>query len=191
MQAGSLEQALLDALVMDRVTFVKLLIDSGMTMSRFLTVNCLEELYNAVSMFLFFGLRLSHVTEKYRHTKINTQKSEKNFRLYYHSAFDCPSVFSSPLFSLGLHFLYNQIQTICLLFVTVAAQIHKTVSLTVIKIMYCTFFASNHYINFILGIFPVVVFGMLLISKLLLFSLDSHLAFSTLHFFCVFTYSYL
>lgn len=119
MQAGSLEQALLDALVMDRVTFVKLLIDSGMTMSRFLTVNRLEELYNAVSMFLFFGLRLSHVTEKNRHTKIkNTQKSEKKFL-----------VFSQ--------------------------------------------------------------FGMLLISKLLLFSLDSHLAFSTLHFFCVFKFVYL
>lgn len=48
-QAGSLEQALLDALLMDRVTFVKLLIDNGMTMSRFLTVGRLEELYNTVS----------------------------------------------------------------------------------------------------------------------------------------------
>lgn len=48
MQVGSLEQALLDALVMDRVTFVKLLIDNGMTMSRFLTVERLEELYNTV-----------------------------------------------------------------------------------------------------------------------------------------------
>lgn len=47
-QAGSLEQALLDALLMDRVTFVKLLIDNGMTMSRFLTVGRLEELYNTV-----------------------------------------------------------------------------------------------------------------------------------------------
>uniref|UniRef100_A0A674PI35 non-specific serine/threonine protein kinase n=1 Tax=Takifugu rubripes TaxID=31033 RepID=A0A674PI35_TAKRU len=45
-KVGSLEQALLDALVMDRVGFVKLLIDNGMTMSRFLTVNRLEELYN-------------------------------------------------------------------------------------------------------------------------------------------------
>ncbi|KAM9360691.1 LOW QUALITY PROTEIN: transient receptor potential cation channel subfamily M member 6 [Symphorus nematophorus] len=45
-QVGSLEQALLDALVMDRVSFVKLLIDNGMTMSRFLTVDRLEELYN-------------------------------------------------------------------------------------------------------------------------------------------------
>uniref|UniRef100_A0A4W5L7R2 non-specific serine/threonine protein kinase n=1 Tax=Hucho hucho TaxID=62062 RepID=A0A4W5L7R2_9TELE len=45
-QVGSLEQAMLDALVMDRVGFVKLLIDNGMTMNRFLTVSRLEELYN-------------------------------------------------------------------------------------------------------------------------------------------------
>uniref|UniRef100_A0A8C4DVT5 non-specific serine/threonine protein kinase n=1 Tax=Dicentrarchus labrax TaxID=13489 RepID=A0A8C4DVT5_DICLA len=45
-QVGSLEQAMLDALVMDRVSFVKLLIDNGMTMNRFLTVDRLEELYN-------------------------------------------------------------------------------------------------------------------------------------------------
>lgn len=45
-----MEQALLDALLMDRVTFVKLLIDNGMTMSRFLTVGRLEELYNTVSI---------------------------------------------------------------------------------------------------------------------------------------------
>ncbi|KAM6931406.1 transient receptor potential cation channel subfamily M member 6 [Xenentodon cancila] len=46
-QVGALEKAMLDALVMDRVSFVKLLIDNGMTMSRFLTVDRLEELYNA------------------------------------------------------------------------------------------------------------------------------------------------
>ncbi|XP_061586818.1 transient receptor potential cation channel subfamily M member 6 isoform X2 [Cololabis saira] len=45
-QVGALEKAMLDALVMDRVSFVKLLIDNGMTMSRFLTVDRLEELYN-------------------------------------------------------------------------------------------------------------------------------------------------
>lgn len=49
---------MLDALVMDRVSFVKLLIDNGMTMSRFLTVDRLEELYNTViiiylSIYLF------------------------------------------------------------------------------------------------------------------------------------------
>ncbi|KAM9765032.1 transient receptor potential cation channel subfamily M member 7 isoform 3-T3 [Menidia menidia] len=42
----SLEQAMLDALVMDRVDFVKLLIENGVNMHRFLTINRLEELYN-------------------------------------------------------------------------------------------------------------------------------------------------
>ncbi|KAF7667896.1 hypothetical protein LDENG_00042370 [Lucifuga dentata] len=45
-QVDSLEQAMLHALVMDHVSFVKLLIDNGMTMNRFLTVDRLEELYN-------------------------------------------------------------------------------------------------------------------------------------------------
>ncbi|XP_063044458.1 transient receptor potential cation channel subfamily M member 7 [Engraulis encrasicolus] len=43
---ASLEQAMLDALVMDRVDFVKLLIENGVSMHRFLTINRLEELYN-------------------------------------------------------------------------------------------------------------------------------------------------
>ncbi|KAJ8249373.1 hypothetical protein GJAV_G00234070 [Gymnothorax javanicus] len=43
---GSLEQAMLDALVMDRVEFVKLLIENGVSMHRFLTISRLEELYN-------------------------------------------------------------------------------------------------------------------------------------------------
>ncbi|NXY83447.1 TRPM6 protein, partial [Alcedo cyanopectus] len=43
---GALEQAMLDALLMDRVDFVKLLIEHGVNMHRFLTVSRLEELYN-------------------------------------------------------------------------------------------------------------------------------------------------
>uniref|UniRef100_A0A8D0EAC1 non-specific serine/threonine protein kinase n=1 Tax=Salvator merianae TaxID=96440 RepID=A0A8D0EAC1_SALMN len=43
---GSLEQAMLDALVMDRVGFVKLLIENGVSMHKFLTIPRLEELYN-------------------------------------------------------------------------------------------------------------------------------------------------
>ncbi|XP_067886068.1 LOW QUALITY PROTEIN: transient receptor potential cation channel subfamily M member 6-like [Heterodontus francisci] len=45
-KVGSLEQAMLDALVMDRVNFVKLLIENGVSMHRFLTISRLEELYN-------------------------------------------------------------------------------------------------------------------------------------------------
>lgn len=48
-KVGSLEQAMLDALVMDRVTFVKLLIENGVSMHKFLTIPRLEELYNTVS----------------------------------------------------------------------------------------------------------------------------------------------
>uniref|UniRef100_A0A8B9Q0P2 Transient receptor potential cation channel subfamily M member 3 n=1 Tax=Apteryx owenii TaxID=8824 RepID=A0A8B9Q0P2_APTOW len=43
---NSLEQAMLDALVLDRVDFVKLLIENGVNMQHFLTIPRLEELYN-------------------------------------------------------------------------------------------------------------------------------------------------
>uniref|UniRef100_A0A6Q2ZLT4 Transient receptor potential cation channel, subfamily M, member 3 n=1 Tax=Esox lucius TaxID=8010 RepID=A0A6Q2ZLT4_ESOLU len=46
MFVGSLEQSMLDALVLDRVDFVKLLIENGVSMHRFLTLSRLEELYN-------------------------------------------------------------------------------------------------------------------------------------------------
>uniref|UniRef100_A0AAY4EE23 Transient receptor potential cation channel subfamily M member 1 n=1 Tax=Denticeps clupeoides TaxID=299321 RepID=A0AAY4EE23_9TELE len=42
----SLEQAMLDALVLDRVDFVKLLIENGVNIHHFLTIPRLEELYN-------------------------------------------------------------------------------------------------------------------------------------------------
>ncbi|NWY45030.1 TRPM6 protein, partial [Sylvia atricapilla] len=45
-KVGALEQAMLDALIMDRVDFVKLLIEHGVNMHRFLTIPRLEELYN-------------------------------------------------------------------------------------------------------------------------------------------------
>lgn len=43
---------MLDALVMDRVAFVKLLIENGVSMHKFLTIPRLEELYNTVSKLL-------------------------------------------------------------------------------------------------------------------------------------------
>ncbi|XP_062874411.1 transient receptor potential cation channel subfamily M member 6 [Trichomycterus rosablanca] len=45
-KVGALEDAMLNALLMDRVSFVKLLIENGVIMKRFLTVSRLEELYN-------------------------------------------------------------------------------------------------------------------------------------------------
>lgn len=49
-QVNALEQAMLDALVLDRVDFVKLLIENGVNMQHFLTIPRLEELYNTVSI---------------------------------------------------------------------------------------------------------------------------------------------
>lgn len=43
---------MLDALVMDRVDFVKLLIENGVSMHRFLTISRLEELYNTVPSYV-------------------------------------------------------------------------------------------------------------------------------------------
>ncbi|KAM5298373.1 transient receptor potential cation channel subfamily M member 6 [Ctenodactylus gundi] len=43
---GTLEQAMLDALMIDRVDFVQLLIENGVNLHRFLTIPRLEELYN-------------------------------------------------------------------------------------------------------------------------------------------------
>uniref|UniRef100_A0AAQ5Y4G1 non-specific serine/threonine protein kinase n=1 Tax=Amphiprion ocellaris TaxID=80972 RepID=A0AAQ5Y4G1_AMPOC len=57
---SSLEQAMLDALVMDRVDFVKLLIENGVSMHRFLTISRLEELYN-----------MSHLPPNYKITLID------------------------------------------------------------------------------------------------------------------------
>lgn len=56
-----MEQAMLDSLVMDRVSFVKLLIDNGMTMSRFLTVDRLEELYNSVIILYLLLFNLNDI----------------------------------------------------------------------------------------------------------------------------------
>lgn len=47
-QVNSLEQAMMDALVLDRVDFVKLLLENGVNIHHFLTIPRLEELYNTV-----------------------------------------------------------------------------------------------------------------------------------------------
>uniref|UniRef100_A0A6Q2WRM7 Transient receptor potential cation channel, subfamily M, member 1a n=1 Tax=Esox lucius TaxID=8010 RepID=A0A6Q2WRM7_ESOLU len=44
--SGSVSQAMMDALVLDRVDFVKLLIENGVNIHHFLTIPRLEELYN-------------------------------------------------------------------------------------------------------------------------------------------------
>ena len=47
-QEGALDQAMMEALVSDRVDFVKLLLENGVDMQKWLTIDRLEELYNTV-----------------------------------------------------------------------------------------------------------------------------------------------
>ena len=47
--AGALEEAMMQALEHDRIDFVKLLLENGVSMKKFLTIPRLEELYNTVS----------------------------------------------------------------------------------------------------------------------------------------------
>uniref|UniRef100_A0A3Q3E2Q3 non-specific serine/threonine protein kinase n=1 Tax=Labrus bergylta TaxID=56723 RepID=A0A3Q3E2Q3_9LABR len=75
---SSLEQAMLDALVMDRVDFVKLLIENGVSMHRFLTINRLEELYNMKQppnnptlLHLVRDVKQSHLPPNYKITLID------------------------------------------------------------------------------------------------------------------------
>lgn len=55
---------MLDALVMDRVSFAKLLIENGMTMSRFLTISRLEQLYVVMTDQHFLKAFISSTSEQ-------------------------------------------------------------------------------------------------------------------------------
>jgi hypothetical protein len=47
--AGALDEAMMQALEHDRIDFVKLLLENGVHMRKFLSIPRLEELYNTVS----------------------------------------------------------------------------------------------------------------------------------------------
>uniref|UniRef100_A0A8C3ENR6 non-specific serine/threonine protein kinase n=1 Tax=Corvus moneduloides TaxID=1196302 RepID=A0A8C3ENR6_CORMO len=97
-KVGALEQAMLNALVMDRVDFVKLLIEHGVNMHRFLTISHLEELYNTVTVtwlnvnglsldykisLIDIGLVIEYLLgEAYR-----SSYTRKNFRILYNDLY--------------------------------------------------------------------------------------------------------
>ena len=54
--SGALEHAMFEALDNDRVDFVRLLLEQGVNMNKFLTVNRIEALYNSVSTGIFYVL---------------------------------------------------------------------------------------------------------------------------------------
>ncbi|XP_019506231.1 PREDICTED: transient receptor potential cation channel subfamily M member 6 isoform X3 [Hipposideros armiger] len=105
---GSLEQAMYDALVMDRVDFVKLLIEYGVNLHRFLTIRRLEELYNTkqgptnmILHHLIRDVKQHTLLSGYRITLIDiglvieyliggayrSSYTRKNFRAFYNSLY--------------------------------------------------------------------------------------------------------
>lgn len=50
---------MMQALCHDRIDFVKLLLENGVSMKKFLTISRLEELYNTVSFFVLIAFHLS------------------------------------------------------------------------------------------------------------------------------------
>ncbi|XP_015253028.1 PREDICTED: transient receptor potential cation channel subfamily M member 7 isoform X2 [Cyprinodon variegatus] len=103
---SSLEQAMLDALIMDRVDFVKLLIENGVSMHRFLTISRLEELYNTKQppnnptlLHLVRDVKQSNLPPNYKITLIDIglvieflmggtyrcNYTRKRFRIIYHN----------------------------------------------------------------------------------------------------------
>ena len=55
--AGSLDQAMHEALEHDRVDFVKLFLENGVNMNKCLTISRLESLYNSVSKSIILILK--------------------------------------------------------------------------------------------------------------------------------------
>lgn len=51
---GALEESMMQALEHDRIDFVKLLLENGVSMKKFLSISRLEELYNTVSYIVTF-----------------------------------------------------------------------------------------------------------------------------------------
>jgi len=52
---GALEESMMQALEHDRIDFVKLLLENGVSMKKFLSISRLEELYNTVSYIEFIA----------------------------------------------------------------------------------------------------------------------------------------
>jgi len=64
-QEGALDQAMMEALVSDRVEFVKLLLENGVDMQKWLTIDRLEDLYNTVHVMLTLTLTIDRLEDLY------------------------------------------------------------------------------------------------------------------------------
>ncbi|ELW58804.1 Transient receptor potential cation channel subfamily M member 6 [Tupaia chinensis] len=89
-QPGALEQAMLDALLMDQVDFVKLLIEYGVNLHRFLTIPRLEELYNTHTLLAGYRITLIDiglVIEYLIGGAYRSSYTRKNFRAFYNNLY--------------------------------------------------------------------------------------------------------
>lgn len=65
-----LYNAMMEALALDRVDFVKLLLENGVSMKKFLTINRLEQLYNMVICICLLHSFTSHTLRFSSHFKL-------------------------------------------------------------------------------------------------------------------------
>lgn len=83
---GALEESMMQALEHDRIDFVKLLLENGVSMKKFLTISRLEELYNTVSLIIYFIIRYllfskTNLQFTYVIGKLNTTFDIKQYHL--------------------------------------------------------------------------------------------------------------
>lgn len=74
---GALEQAMMQALQHDRIDFVKLLLENGVSMRKFLSIPRLEELYNTVGQLYFCSQCSSLVNNLNMDTKYSLSRERK------------------------------------------------------------------------------------------------------------------
>ncbi|KAF4095252.1 hypothetical protein G5714_024330 [Onychostoma macrolepis] len=87
---NSLEQAMMDALVLDRVDFVKLLIENGVNIHHFLTIPRLEELYNTGNLppdYQITLIDIGLVVEYLMGGAYRCNYTRKNFRALYNNLY--------------------------------------------------------------------------------------------------------
>ena len=63
---GALEHAMFEALDNDRVDFVRLLLEQGVNMNKFINVSRLEDLYNSVSEQQKISKKISRKQNRYK-----------------------------------------------------------------------------------------------------------------------------
>lgn len=82
---GALEESMMQALEHDRIDFVKLLLENGVSMTKFLSISRLEELYNTVSYIVTVTLYLLKKKKRlFSYEKFKVYVSYKYNSIFYY-----------------------------------------------------------------------------------------------------------